>query len=151
MPAPDIRMIIFDLICNNGHRFEGWFLSADSFDAQLAKGLVSCPGCGSVDIRRIPSAIHLTKVPESAPFRVGATMADPRSELLDACRKLVTAIMANSEDVGAEFANEARKIHYLEAPERSIHGQASEKEFESLREEGIEVLRLPMVKKEDLN
>jgi hypothetical protein len=144
-------MIIFDLACNNGHRFEGWFQSADAFDAQRAEGLVSCPGCGSTEIRRVPSAIHLSGTPEAAPPPAATAMADPRSERLDAYRRLVAAIMSKSEDVGAEFAGEARKIHYFEAPARSIRGQASDKEFESLREEGIEVLRLPVIKNEDLN
>ncbi|MFT3964172.1 DUF1178 family protein [Propionivibrio sp.] len=144
-------MIIFDLTCSNGHRFEGWFQSADAFDAQLADGLVACPFCGSGEIRRVPSAVHLGKTPEQAPPPANAAVVTPQGELLNAYRKLVSAIIANSEDVGTEFANEARKIHYLEAPERSIRGQASEKEFEALRDEGIEVLRLPVVKKEDLN
>jgi hypothetical protein len=144
-------MIIFDLICNNGHRFEGWFQSADAFDAQLARGLVSCPGCDSGEIRRVPSAVHLGKAPEPASPPANAAVADPRVELMNAYRKFVAAIMADSEDVGAQFANEARKIHYLEAPERSIRGQTSEKEFDSLREEGIEVLRLPVIKKENPN
>jgi hypothetical protein len=150
-------MIIFDLSCDNGHRFEGWFQSADAFDAQRAGGLVSCPFCASTGIRRVPSAVHLVKAAETAPAPVPpphpakAAVVNPRGELFDAYRKLVAAIMVNSEDVGAEFANEARKIHYLEAPERSIRGQASEKEYKALREEGIEVLRLPVVKKENLN
>jgi hypothetical protein len=144
-------MIIFDLACNNGHRFEGWFQSAEAFDAQLAAKLVSCPSCGSGEIRRVPSAVHLSRAPEAAPPPVTAAMVDPRSEWLNAYRKLVAAIVANSEDVGTEFAEEARKIHYLETPARSIHGQASEKEFESLHEEGIEVFRLPVIKNKDLN
>ena len=144
-------MIIFDLSCNNGHRFEGWFQSSEAFDEQLAGGLVACPFCGSGEIRRVPSAVHLAKASEQAPPPANAVVVTPQGELLNAYRKLVSAIIANSEDVGTEFANEARKIHYLEAPERSIRGQASEKEFDALREEGIEVLRLPVLKKEDLN
>ncbi|GHU28128.1 hypothetical protein AGMMS50256_09540 [Betaproteobacteria bacterium] len=150
-------MIIFDLTCQHGHRFEGWFQSADAFDAQLARKLVSCPNCGSGEIRRVPSAVHLARAPEPAPppspspSPANAAVVNPQSELLNAYRKLVTAAIANSEDVGTEFANEARKIHYLEAPERSIRGQASDKEFEALRDEGIEVLRLAVLNKEDLN
>jgi hypothetical protein len=151
-------MIIFDLNCKHGHRFEGWFQSADAFDAQLARKLVSCPNCGSGEIRRVPSAVHLARAPEAAPpsataspSPANAAVVNPQGELLSAYRKLVTAVIANSEDVGTEFANEARKIHYLEAPERSIRGQASDKEFEALRDEGIEVLRLAVLNKEDLN
>jgi hypothetical protein len=144
-------MIIFDLACNNGHRFEGWFQSPDAFDAQRGGGLVSCPDCGSTEIRRVPSPIHLSGTFEAAPPPAAAAMVDPRGGRLDAYRRLVAAIMTQSEDVGAEFASEARKIHYFEAPARSIRGQASGKEFESLREEGIEVFRLPAIKNEDLN
>jgi hypothetical protein len=152
-------MIIFDLTCQHGHRFEGWFQSADAFDAQRARKLVSCPNCGSGEIRRVPSAVHLARASESAqpsspsplPSPANAAVVNPQGELLNAYRKLVTAVIANSEDVGTEFANEARKIHYLEAPERSIRGQASDKEFETLRDEGIEVLRLAVLNKEDLN
>jgi hypothetical protein len=144
-------MIIFDLICNNSHRFEGWFQSVDAFDAQLARRLVSCPSCGSGEIRRVPSAVHLSRAPEAAAPPAIAASADPRGEWLNAYRKLMTAIMANSEDVGAKFAEEARKIHYLEAPARSIRGQTSQKEFESLRDEGIEVAKFPVIKNEDLN
>jgi hypothetical protein len=144
-------MIIFDLVCNNNHRFEGWFQSAEAFDAQLAARLVSCPSCGSGEIRRVPSAVHLSRTPEAEAAPPPAALVDPRGEWLNACRKLVGTILANSEDVGAEFAAEARRIHYLEAPARSIRGQASEKEFGSLHEEGIEVFRLPVIKNEDLN
>jgi hypothetical protein len=144
-------MIIFDLTCKHGHRFEGWFQSAAAFDTQLARRLVSCPICGSGEIRRIPSAIHLGKTPEVEVPPANAAVVNPQGELLNAYRKLVATMIANSEDVGTEFANEARKIHYLEAPERSIRGQASEQEFEALREEGVEVLRLSVLKKENLN
>jgi len=143
-------MIIFDLACDNGHRFEGWFHSSDSFDSQLEEGLVSCPYCGSTELRRVPSAVHLTKATD-VPVAASTAAISPHGELLSAYQKLVSAIVATSEDVGAEFANEARKMHYLEAPARSIRGQASEKEFESLREEGIEVLKLPVINKENIN
>ena len=63
----------------------------------------------------------------------------------------MSLIASNCEDVGNDFAQEARKMHYMEAPLRSIRGKASDQDYEGLREEGIEVLRLPSVKKEDLN
>jgi hypothetical protein len=148
-------MIIFDLNCKHGHRFEGWFQSAEAFDAQREKGLVSCPACGSTEIRRIPSAVHLSRASGESPSvpsaPSGVAVANPRSELLDAYRRLVAALIAGSEDVGAEFADTARKIHYLEAPERSIRGQASDEEFKALRDEGIDVLRIAVINKEDLN
>ncbi|MDR2451889.1 MAG: DUF1178 family protein [Candidatus Accumulibacter sp.] len=145
-------MIIFDLSCRHGHRFEAWFQSSEAFEAQCEKGLVSCPECGSTEVRRIPSAVHLARTSgEPAQASANVAVSNPKGELLDAYRKLVAALMANSEDVGREFANEARRIHYLEAPERSIRGQASNEEFEALRDEGIEVLRIAVINKEDLN
>jgi hypothetical protein len=56
----------------------------------------------------------------------------------------VKLVLANTEDVGAQFADEARKMHYGEAEERGIRGQATREEAESLLEEGIEVMTLPM-------
>lgn len=145
-------MIIFDLTCSNNHTFEGWFSSPGSFEQQLQSGLVACPFCGSAEIRRVPSAIHLTSSSAENKEKTGSTVAvNPQGELLGAYRKLVSAILATSEDVGSQFAEEARRIHYLESPARSIRGQATEQEFDSLREEGIEVLRVPTVNKEDLN
>lgn len=145
-------MIIFDLSCAHGHPFEGWFSSPANYDSQLESGLISCPHCGSSEIHRVPSALHLAKPPISSP-EAGVELAavNPQSGMLAAYHQLVSAIVANSEDVGKNFAEEARKIHYMEAPVRSIRGEATADDFNSLREEGIEVLRLPIIKKEDLN
>lgn len=144
-------MIIFDLSCDQNHPFEGWFQSQANYDNQLESGQISCPHCGSTRIRRVPSAVHLTKPaitsePTSAPPQV-----DTRSGIRAAFQQLVSAIAANSEDVGQDFADEARKIHYMEAPQRSIRGEASADDYEALRDEGIDVLRLPIIKKTDLN
>ena len=144
-------MIIFDLSCDHDHPFEGWFESQASYDSQLESGLISCPHCGSTRIRRVPSAVHLAKAavtpePTSLPPQV-----DTRSGIRVAYQQLVSAIIANSEDVGQDFADEARKIHYMEAPQRSIRGEATADDYETLREEGIDVLRLPIIKKTDLN
>ncbi len=65
-------------------------------------------------------------------------------------RQLIQTIVSNSEDVGNAFADEARKIHYNEAPERSIHGQTTAEEREALLDEGIQILQLPVLKDEDL-
>ena len=146
-------MIIFDLTCNSDHRFEGWFQSQENFDRQLEEGLISCPVCGSIDIRRVPSAVHLGKT-VSTPDRThtqNLQMVTPHGEVLAAYQKLLSAIVSSCEDVGKAFADEARKIHYLEAPQRSIRGEASSEEYESLREEGIEVLRFPAIRKDELN
>lgn len=144
-------MIIFDLACQQEHLFEGWFRSQQDYDGQLARALVACPHCGSTQVRRVPSAIHLSKPASNRSPGSDATSAATQASVLAAYRQLMTAMFANSEDVGSRFASEARKIHYHEAPERSIRGEASADDCESLREEGIEILQLPKPKNETLN
>ena len=144
-------MIIFDLSCEHQHPFEGWFESSANYDSQHERGLISCPHCGSTRIRRVPSAVHLAKPASTPEARSKPPAVGARTGMLAAYQQVVSAIIANSEDVGADFADEARKIHYMEAPQRSIRGEASADEYETLREEGIDVLRLPNIKKTDLN
>jgi hypothetical protein len=143
-------MIIYDLACNQQHSFEGWFQSLAAYDSQREKGLISCPQCGSNEVHRIPSALHLGSRSSNPVASDEARPVAPTTTVA-AFQQLVSAIVAKCEDVGSDFAQEARKIHYMEAPLRSIRGTASDDDYEGLREEGIEVLRLPILKKEDLN
>lgn len=152
-------MIIYDLNCDNNHRFEGWFQNADAFEAQLEGKLVCCPQCDSHSVRRIPSAVTIsghhsepgnkTPVPSATP--TSTALMPVGTQAMAIYRQLVQAIVDHSEDVGHSFAEEARKIHYNEAPERPIRGQASEDECDALRDEGIQILNLPLPKEEDLN
>lgn len=144
-------MIIFDLACMQGHPFEGWFQSQQDYDGQLAQGLIACPHCGSTEVRRVPSVVHLAKPANGSAPLANAPLIDTQAGMLDAYRQLMSAMVANSEDVGKSFAAEARKIHYHEAPERSIRGEASSDDYEALREEGIDVFPLPKLKSENLN
>lgn len=145
-------MIIYDLSCDNAHKFEGWFRSADDFEQQLQKHLIVCPQCDSHMVRRIPSAVaisshasHQNKVTANSVSESESTALMPvGTQAMALYRQLVQAIVASSEDVGQSFAEEARKIHYKEAPERSIRGQASADECEALRDEGIQILSLPV-------
>ena len=139
-------MIVFDLLCANGHAFEGWFASGAEFDRQKAAQLVSCPACDGIDIARRPSAkVRVAKaqvaVPASpsAPAAPHDAIAGISPELLAKLREAVR----NTEDVGERFPEEARRIHYDEAPPRSIRGQASREEAEALAEEGIDFSQLP--------
>lgn len=154
-------MIIYDLSCDNNHRFEGWFRSADDFDSQLERRLVRCPQCDSATTRRIPSAVAIgghhqpneqNNAVAPALTTGGATTAlmPVGEQLASAYRQLVQAIVNGSEDVGASFAEEARKIHYNEAPERPIRGQVSADECDALRDEGIDILHIPVLK-DDIN
>ena len=143
-------MIIFDLTCNLGHAFEGWFQSLENYEDQIAQELISCPHCGSIEIRRVPSAIHVSK--SVAAKDINAKKAQVSSEeMLSLLEQVLSSIIASTEDVGTGFADEARRIHYLESPERPIRGEASFEEFESLRDEGIEVMMLPTLKKEEVH
>ena len=144
-------MIIFDLACLHEHAFEGWFKSQQDYDAQLARGILACPECGSYKVRRVPSVLHLSDRTSNPPPTTSAPALDIHSSKLDAYRQLRELVIANSEDVGSSFASEARKIHYHESPERSIRGEASRDDYESLRDEGIEVVAIAQLKNEELN
>lgn len=152
-------MIIYDLNCDNNHQFEGWFQNAGAFETQLEDKLVCCPQCDSHNVRRVPSAVaisgHHTEPVEkaSAPSSSSASTAlmPVGAQAMAIYRQLVEAIVSQSEDVGSSFAEEARKIHYNEAPERAIRGEATVDECDALRDEGINVLHLPPLKESELN
>lgn len=144
-------MIIFDLACEHQHKFEGWFSSQSSYEDQLNQGLVTCPQCGSTIVHRVPSAVHLARPSHSAAAKDPVPVSNAHGGLLATYQQVLSNIISNSDDVGKNFPEEARKIFYEEAPKRLIRGEASAEEFESLREEGIDVLRLPIFKKEELN
>ncbi|MEQ1774061.1 MAG: DUF1178 family protein [Burkholderiales bacterium] len=143
-------MIVYDLECENNHRFEGWFGSSGDFDTQLAGKLLTCPMCNSGNIVRRPSASYVhtgaTEKPsrekhKSSSVSVPQQYANVSPEIV---AKVIEHIVKNTEDVGTRFPEEARKIHYNEAPERHIRGTASARDVESLRDEGIEVVSLPI-------
>jgi len=141
-------MIVFDLLCGSGHRFEGWFGSAQEFDAQDARGLLNCPTCGDAHVERVPSATRFNAgAKESAPVvNPDPALAgkDPMAIAQILYARLVDEMLTKSEDVGEAFPQEARKIHYAEAPARAIRGQASAEEHAQLIDEGIAVVRIPM-------
>jgi len=139
-------VIVFDLGCANSHRFEGWFASSEDFERQVGRKLVACPLCGNADVARLPHASHIRTGGKERAVRAEAAAgkqqyANMGSEVLT---RLVEHIIENTEDVGAAFPEEARKIHYNESAERRIRGTASHEEVDSLREEGIEVIALPI-------
>jgi hypothetical protein len=138
-------MKIFDLQCGAGHRFEGWFASAEDYAAQRAKRLVGCPSCGAQEVERVPSATRFnTGVAAPLPAAPAEQGQDPMALAQKLYSRLLDDILARSEDVGTEFPAEARRIHYEEVPARMIRGQASHDEHEALLEEGIPVARLPV-------
>lgn len=139
-------MIVFDLLCGAGHRFEGWFGSAEDFGAQKERGMLCCPTCGSGWIERIPSATRFNvgaeNPAEAVPARTETT--DALSAAHTAYSKLIDVVLKSTEDVGREFPAEARRIFYREAPTRAIRGQASQEEHDALVDEGVPVQRLPI-------
>jgi hypothetical protein len=143
-------MIVYDLGCSNGHRFEGWFASADDFARQNESLLVHCPVCDDGKVAVLPTAkvrvarhgAAVTDAPTKSPETetVGPdAVAGLSPEIVHKLREIVR----NTENVGRRFPEEARRIHYEEAPARPIRGQASADEAESLRDEGIEFTPLP--------
>jgi hypothetical protein len=139
-------MKVLNLQCVHGHGFEGWFASEDDFRGQQERGLLECPMCGDKAVSKLPSAPRLNlgaARPAEAKQDVAAT---PDQALQAAWLKMVRQVMANTEDVGERFAEEARRMHYGEADERGIRGQASPEETMALLEEGISVLPLPLPK-----
>lgn len=148
-------MIVFDLLCSKGHRFEGWFNSATDYASQKERGLVSCPKCSTTAIERVPSATRANlgaQPPKPAPAATSNDMVKtPDMDGKDAFAiaqmlysKMLDEILTKTEDVGREFANEARKMHYEEAPARAIRGQATNEEHDALVDEGIPVARFPL-------
>jgi hypothetical protein len=148
-------MKVFNLCCAHEHSFEGWFASTEAFSSQLERGLVECPLCGDRTIRRLPTAPRLNLSARHAPegeaavrgADAPAAAAAPTPEQLQALwLRLARQIRDHTEDVGKRFAEEARRIHYREAPERGIRGVTTPEEATSLAEEGIEVFSFPMPK-----
>lgn len=167
-------MKVYNLACPMDHRFEGWFASEEDCLAQQDKGMLACPICDSTEITRMPSAPHIAKSGSSKEMSASTELTVTNSGAVDASGvastingdvvaltgsdhsqleaqvqaaflKGMRELMGRSEDVGSAFAEEARKIHYKESPERSIRGQTTLDEAEALRDEGIEVMAMPML------
>ncbi|MBB2749906.1 UNVERIFIED_ORG: hypothetical protein GGI57_000572 [Rhizobium aethiopicum] len=142
-------MIRYSLTCDNAHEFEGWFSESADFDRQVATGFLTCPVCHSAAVSKLlmaPSVSTARKKDERQTLAMDAM----RQEALQKLKQAVAAVKANSEDVGAQFPEEARKIHYGEADARGIIGQATVDEAQALLEEGIEIAAIPVLP-EDVN
>lgn len=132
-------MIHFNLRCAKGHEFEGWFKSAKAFDAQVKRGQVTCAVCSSAKIEKAPMAPAITaKSGDHGPVQVREALTELR-----------TRVEENCDYVGAQFADEARKIHYGEADQRGIYGESTNQEAKDLKEEGIKVARIPWLRRLD--
>ena len=141
-------MKVLNLQCAQSHAFEGWFASEDDFQSQLGLGIIECPMCGDASITKMLSAPRLN-LGAVAPVEVAPkqeVVSAPDATMQAAWMQMVRKVMANTEDVGDKFPEEARRIHYGETEERGIRGQATAEETEALIEEGIGVLPLPLPK-----
>ena len=166
-------MKVLNLQCAHQHSFEGWFASEDDFQSQLLRKLVECPMCESTSVEKMPSAPRLNfgaqqlraaasdSIGDSAPGNSGGLaregLASPSTAIAltptpsesvttgqAGFLKALRQLMANTEDVGRRFADEARRMHYGDIEARSIRGQTSAREAVELLEEGIEVMPLPL-------
>ena len=119
-------MIHYDLTCNHGHDFDGWFPSSAAFDSQAEHGLVSCAVCGSASIAKqlmAPGIAAKSSAKDDAPRTMVAGPVDPRMQMMmRMMREMRKSVEDNAEYVGPKFAEEARKIHYDEASKRGPPG-----------------------------
>ena len=136
-------MIIYDLKCEKQHKFEGWFRDLAAFEEQRAGKLITCPLCGSSDVAMVPSSIAVMGRSRELKERK-ANLADVSPmKMLEMINDFVTK---NFDDVGSRFAEVALKIHRGEEQRRNIRGVTTDKEEETLREEGVEFMKIPVPK-----
>ncbi|PTW59154.1 hypothetical protein C8N35_108191 [Breoghania corrubedonensis] len=162
-------MIHYSLICSEGHEFEGWFRNAGEFDCQAGDGHLTCPVCGDdriskalmapavsgtrdvegsgAEVSRAEAAPHpVATTPEHASAMPMMAMPNPQqAQIVDMMRKLRNLITESADNVGARFASEARRMHYGDAEQRGIYGEATPEDARDLIEEGIEILPLPVL------
>jgi hypothetical protein len=145
-------MIVFDLFCSDGHRFEGWFGSSADYEHQRERGMLCCPTCGSGEVTKAPMAPAVpakgnarqeVSSPQFPQPMSNTPMPDEMRKALRQLAKVQAEALKNSTWVGDKFAEETRKMHYGERDETPIHGQASLAEAKALIEEGVPVAPLP--------
>jgi hypothetical protein len=136
-------MKVLNLQCATGHAFEGWFGSEDDYQSQQTRGLLTCPVCGHAEVLRMPSAPRLNLSGAKAPS-IAAAVTPERAQAEAVLLQAMRHVLANTEDVGPHFAEEARRIHHGEIDHRDIRGEATPAEARALRDEGIEVFHLPI-------
>jgi len=147
---------VFGRVCATGHVFEGWFASRDDYDSQVARGLLVCPMCNSQSVTRRVSAARLNvsrssePAPAHEPSSPEGETIDPRARQVQAefIRRMRETLRA-TENVGERFADEARRIHEGEAPQRAIRGVATQAEREALLDGGIPVMPVPAIFDDD--
>ena len=160
-------MIHYQLRCEGGHGFDGWFKDSAAFDRQAGAGLVECPVCGGTRVQRALMAPAIAKgraapeepaAPPPAPPAQGPAQGPAQSQvaagpmpaqMIALLQKMRAEVEKNCDYVGDGFAEEARRMHAGESERRGIYGEASEAEAEALRDDGIEVARIPWLPRAD--
>ena len=151
-------MIVYDLKCGKGHGFEAWFRDSGAYDTQVAEGAVRCPVCGSKKVAKAIMAPNLArgkKQSETAPrgTRQAMVQAGPdgakAAALMQSLKQLRHQVEENCDDVGEQFPEEARRIHYGESDPRGIYGESSDAEAEALEDEGVPFRRIPWLPREN--
>jgi len=139
-------LVKYDLKCENGHLFEGWFPSSDGFEKQQKQGLISCPICSSVNVSRalMAPAVKRAKIDKNSSNKVSPNIGE--NEIKTQIRTLNKLIEKNTTDVGKDFAKEARMIYKGEKKDKPIRGSATSKEEKELKKEGIPFIKVPWIK-----
>ncbi len=131
-------MIAYDLQCVNGHSFEGWFEDRNAYEMQKNKSLIACPVCNSTSIARVPSTFAIKSSNSLKEF------SDQQADFENVGKKIVDFVEKNFDDVGADFAREALKMHYGVTKARNIRGVSTKEEEKTLREEGVHFIKVPI-------
>lgn len=135
-------MIIYDLKCRDGHKFEGWFKDRGAFEEQAAKQIIACPVCGNTETALIPSSVAIMGR-DSRSAAVNPEAGPSPQKIL---REFHEFVQKNFDDVGDKFAEVALRIHHGEEDKRSIRGTTTGNEEETLREEGVQFIKIPLPK-----
>ncbi|MEK9722803.1 MAG: DUF1178 family protein [Rhodospirillaceae bacterium] len=148
-------MIVYQLRCSNGHEFEAWFRDSATYETQAKDGDVACPQCGDVFVSKAIMAPNIAPARKRRPMtpeendRAERRAREVAERILEAVSNIRSHVEDNFENVGDKFAEEAKRIHYGEAEERGIYGEATTDEAEELDDEGIEFYRLPNTGRRD--
>jgi len=147
------KMIAYDLLCSNGHLFECWFKDSASFEEQKSSGIINCPICDDNDVEKVFSPFAIRKNGEKK--KEEKKKEEKKKEEINpaspyqALRLINEYLDKHFEDVGADFAKEALKIHWGEAEKRNIRGLSTPQEETLLKEEGVPFIKVPILKRLD--
>ena len=131
-------MIVFDLQCDKGHAFEGWFEDSQAFNKQKKKGLITCPSCNSTTVSKLPSTFAI---------KGSHSLTGPMDQQIDLKKmssEISDYVSKNFDNVGCEFAKEALKMHYGVSESRNIRGVSTKEEEKVLTKEGIQFFKVPV-------